>query len=47
MPATPGKAAEPIKKAPQEDKPKGALLAPLSTVTPTGVKIETEAKNPF
>jgi len=42
----PQKSAEPIKKMPS-DANKGAMLAPLSQVAPTGAKIETEAKNPF
>jgi hypothetical protein len=44
----PGKAAEPIKKMPKDEgNNKGAMLSPLSPVTPTAVKIETEVKNPF
>lgn len=50
-----GKAVEPIKKMPKDVEKKdekkienkGATLAPMPTVTPTGARIETEAKNPF
>jgi len=47
VPATPDKAVEPIKKMPKDDGNKGASIAPLLPVTPTGARIETEAKNPF
>ena len=54
-PATPNtKPAETIKKMPKADdkpgeieKPKGASIMPQAPVTPTGAKVETEAKNPF